>query len=150
MATDLAPFAGTVGGGFFIGFITGYAIKKVIKLAAVIVGLFIAALAYLEFQRILTVDWNKVQGVSQNGISCANIVVVRPAVPIPNINNVAPTILKIATMLIFLCNVELRNHLVVYNFRISDCKDCGKRTNTALWLRCHLVMELRRCSYKGP
>jgi uncharacterized membrane protein (Fun14 family) len=32
MATDLAPFAGTVGGGFFIGLITGYAIKKVIKL----------------------------------------------------------------------------------------------------------------------
>jgi hypothetical protein len=35
---DLAPFAGTVGGGFLVGFITGYAIKKVIKLAAVIVG----------------------------------------------------------------------------------------------------------------
>jgi uncharacterized membrane protein (Fun14 family) len=33
MTTDLAPFAGTVGGGFFIGFIIGYAIKKVIKLA---------------------------------------------------------------------------------------------------------------------
>jgi len=68
MATDLAPFAGTVGGGFFIGFITGYAIKKVIKLAAVIVGLFIAALTYLEYQRILSVDWHKGQAVSQNGI----------------------------------------------------------------------------------
>ena len=42
MTTDLAPFAGTVGGGFFIGLITGYAIKKVIKLAAVIVGVFFA------------------------------------------------------------------------------------------------------------
>jgi len=31
MANDLGPFAGTVGGGFLIGFITGYAIKKVIK-----------------------------------------------------------------------------------------------------------------------
>ena len=51
MATDIAPFAGTVGGGFFVGFITGYAIKKVIKLAAVIAGLFIAALAYLQYQR---------------------------------------------------------------------------------------------------
>ncbi|HYA82702.1 MAG TPA: FUN14 domain-containing protein [Candidatus Bathyarchaeia archaeon] len=68
MATDLAPFAGTVGGGFLLGFITGYAIKKVIKLAAVIVDLFIAALAYLEYQRILNVDWHKVQAVSQNGI----------------------------------------------------------------------------------
>jgi uncharacterized membrane protein (Fun14 family) len=69
MATDLAPFAGTVGGGFFIGFITGYAMKKVMKLAAVIVGLFIAALAYLEYQRILNVDWHKVQAISQNGIN---------------------------------------------------------------------------------
>jgi uncharacterized membrane protein (Fun14 family) len=68
MATDLAPLAGSVGGGFFIGFITGYAIKKVIKLAAVIVGLFIAALAYLQYQRILNVDWERVQAISQNVI----------------------------------------------------------------------------------
>jgi uncharacterized membrane protein (Fun14 family) len=68
MANDLAPLAGTVGGGFLIGFITAYAIKKVIKLAAVIVGLFIAALAYLEYQRICNVDWHKVQAISQNGI----------------------------------------------------------------------------------
>jgi len=33
MATDLAPFAGTVRGGFLLDFITGYAIKKVMKLA---------------------------------------------------------------------------------------------------------------------
>jgi len=45
MATDLAPFAGAVGGGFFIGLITGYAIKKVIKLVAVIIGLFIAGIS---------------------------------------------------------------------------------------------------------
>ena len=56
MATDLAPIAGTVGGGFLLGFVTGYAIKKVGKLAAVIVGLFFAALTYLEYQRILSVD----------------------------------------------------------------------------------------------
>jgi uncharacterized membrane protein (Fun14 family) len=68
MATDLAPFAGTVGGGFLIGLITGYAIKKVIKLAAVIVGLFIATMAYLEYQRILSMDWHRVQAISQNGI----------------------------------------------------------------------------------
>jgi len=69
MATDLAPLAGTIGGGFFVGFITGYAIKKVIKLAAVIVGLFIAAMAYLQYQRILNVDWERVQAFSQNGIT---------------------------------------------------------------------------------
>jgi uncharacterized membrane protein (Fun14 family) len=68
MATDLAPSGRYCWRRFFIGFITGYAIKKVITLAAIIVGLFIAALAYLEYQRILSVDWHKVQAVSQNGI----------------------------------------------------------------------------------
>jgi uncharacterized membrane protein (Fun14 family) len=47
--TDLAPFFGSVGGGFFVGMLAGYAIKKVMKVLAVIVGLFIAALAYLSF-----------------------------------------------------------------------------------------------------
>jgi uncharacterized membrane protein (Fun14 family) len=44
-------------------------VKKVIKLAAVIAGLFIAALAYLQYQRILNVDWERVQAFSQNGIT---------------------------------------------------------------------------------
>ena len=39
--------AATMGGGFFVGLLIGYAIKKIIKLVAVIVGLFLAGLAYL-------------------------------------------------------------------------------------------------------
>jgi uncharacterized membrane protein (Fun14 family) len=68
---DLMAFAGTIGGGFFIGLLSGYAIKKIIKIAAVIVGLFIAALAYLEFQRIIDVNWAKIQAVSQSGLTLA-------------------------------------------------------------------------------
>lgn len=70
-STDIAPLAGSIGGGFFIGLITGYAIKKVIKLAAVIIGVFVAALAYFRFQHVINVDWTKVQGMSQNGITWA-------------------------------------------------------------------------------
>jgi uncharacterized membrane protein (Fun14 family) len=40
--------AATLGGGFFAGVLIGYALKKVIKLLAVIVGLFLAGLAYLQ------------------------------------------------------------------------------------------------------
>ena len=67
--TDIAPFAGTVGGGFLAGLITGWAIKKEMRLAAIIIGLFVAALAYLEYQRILSVDWNRIQIASQNGFA---------------------------------------------------------------------------------
>jgi uncharacterized membrane protein (Fun14 family) len=61
---NIASFAGTIVGGFFLGFIAGYTIKKVIKLAAVIIGLFIAALAYLKYQRIVSIDWDRIQLVS--------------------------------------------------------------------------------------
>jgi uncharacterized membrane protein (Fun14 family) len=33
------------------------------------VGLFIAALAYLEYQKIINVDWVRVETFSQNGIT---------------------------------------------------------------------------------
>ena len=74
--TDLMPFGGTIGGGFFVGLLAGYAIKKIIKIAAVIIGLFIGALAYMEYQRIIDVDWAKIQTVSHNGITwVANVVI---------------------------------------------------------------------------
>ena len=66
---DLMPFAGTIAGGFFAGLVAGYAIKKIIKIVAVIIGLFIAALAYMEYQRIIDVNWAKLQAVSQNGLT---------------------------------------------------------------------------------
>ena len=44
---SFGPTAATMDGGFFVGILIGYAVKKVIKIAAVIVGLFLSALAYL-------------------------------------------------------------------------------------------------------
>ena len=35
---DYAPFMGSVGGGFVAGALAGYAMKKVMKIAAVIAG----------------------------------------------------------------------------------------------------------------
>src|SRR5919112_1041426 len=56
------PTAATMGGGFFIGVLIGYALKKVIKLVAVIVGLLLAGLAYLQSQQqIANINWNKLQ-----------------------------------------------------------------------------------------
>jgi len=66
---DYAPLAGTVGGGFAAGALAGYAIKQVMRIAAVIVGLFIAALAYLEYQKIINVDWVRAESISQSGVT---------------------------------------------------------------------------------
>jgi uncharacterized membrane protein (Fun14 family) len=46
------PTAATMGGGFFVGILIGYALKKVIKVLAVIVGLFLVGLAYLQYHQI--------------------------------------------------------------------------------------------------
>ena len=45
----------TIVGGFFTGIVMGYALKKVVKLAAVVVGLFFAGIAYLQYQQILNI-----------------------------------------------------------------------------------------------
>jgi uncharacterized membrane protein (Fun14 family) len=68
-APDVIPLVSTVGGGFLAGALAGYALKKVMKIAAALVGLLIAALAYLEYQRIIQVDWTSIQALSQNGIT---------------------------------------------------------------------------------
>jgi uncharacterized membrane protein (Fun14 family) len=54
--------AATLGGGFFGGLLIGYALKKIVKLIAVIVGLFIAGLAYLQYQQIASFNWDKIEG----------------------------------------------------------------------------------------
>jgi uncharacterized membrane protein (Fun14 family) len=49
MTTEaFTSIAATIGGGFVGGLLLGYALKKVVKLIAVVVGLFIAGLAYLQ------------------------------------------------------------------------------------------------------
>jgi uncharacterized membrane protein (Fun14 family) len=61
--------AATLGGGFFVGVLIGYAVKKVIKIVAVIVGLFLAGLAYLQSQQIANINWNKLKAVSEGAIT---------------------------------------------------------------------------------
>ena len=59
---NISYIGAVVGGGFFGGLLLGYALKKVVKLIAVIVGLFIAGLAYLQYQQIASVNWDKIEG----------------------------------------------------------------------------------------
>ena len=66
---SFGPTAATLGGGFFVGILIGYALKKVIKILAVIVGLFLAGLAYLQYHQIANINWNKLQTVSEGTIT---------------------------------------------------------------------------------
>jgi uncharacterized membrane protein (Fun14 family) len=79
---SFGPAAVTLGGGFFIGVLIGYALKKVIKLAAVIGGLFFAGLAYLQYHQIANINWNKLHQVSE----AANTTVSNTITQIPGIS----------------------------------------------------------------
>src|SRR5919107_2795745 len=81
VAESFGPAAATLGGGFFVGVLIGYALKKVIKMVVVIVGLFLAGLAYLQYHQIANINWNKLQTVSKGVITTlANLTMQIPIV----------------------------------------------------------------------
>jgi uncharacterized membrane protein (Fun14 family) len=65
---DFSSITLSLGGGFFVGVLLGYALKKVIKIAAIIVGLFIAGIAYLQSQQLATINWDKLEQLSVEAI----------------------------------------------------------------------------------
>jgi uncharacterized membrane protein (Fun14 family) len=65
--SNILPFASTIGFGSIAGFLVGFAIKRIMKILAVIAGVFFAALLYLESQHIVNVNWDKLQTIS-NGV----------------------------------------------------------------------------------
>jgi uncharacterized membrane protein (Fun14 family) len=78
------PAAATMGGGFFLGVLIGYALKKVIRIVAVIVGLFLSGLAYLQYHQIANINWNKLQTVSEGAITTLSNAII---IHIPGISS---------------------------------------------------------------
>jgi uncharacterized membrane protein (Fun14 family) len=75
---SFGPTAATLGGGFFVGILIGYALKKVIKMVAIIFGLFLAGLAYLQYHQIANINWNKLQTVSEGAITTlSNAIIIQ-------------------------------------------------------------------------
>jgi uncharacterized membrane protein (Fun14 family) len=67
--TSLTPLLTTVGFGGLVGYLIGIAIRYIVKIIAIIVGLFLAALMYLQSQGIVNVNWTKLQAMSQPVLS---------------------------------------------------------------------------------
>lgn len=59
----------TIGGGFFAGIFIGWALKKIAKLVAIIIGLFLGGLAYLQYQQIALINWDKIEQVLEEAIN---------------------------------------------------------------------------------
>ncbi len=55
--------ASQVGIGGILGFVIGYALKKILKFLLVLVGLFSALLLYLGFEGFVTIHYDKIEEV---------------------------------------------------------------------------------------
>ena len=69
VTNSFSPLLTTIGFGGIIGFLIGFVIKKLFKILAIITGVFFAALLYLEQQRIVNVNWVKLESISQGLLS---------------------------------------------------------------------------------
>ncbi|HET7285075.1 MAG TPA: FUN14 domain-containing protein [Nitrososphaeraceae archaeon] len=67
----------SAGGGFLFGAVAGYALKKVMKIAAVVVGLFVAGVAYLSYKGLIDVKWVAMENVTRSALTNASAEVVQ-------------------------------------------------------------------------
>ncbi len=65
-------FLFSAGGGFLFGAVAGYAIKKVMRIAAVVIGLFVAGLAYLSYRGWVNVKWVAMEDASRSTLTNAS------------------------------------------------------------------------------
>jgi uncharacterized membrane protein (Fun14 family) len=69
---QIGEFVFSGGGGFLFATASGYAIKKVMKIAAGVVGLFVAALAalaYLVYKGLIDVKWVAMENVTRSALT---------------------------------------------------------------------------------
>jgi uncharacterized membrane protein (Fun14 family) len=64
----LEDFVFSAGGGFLFGTAAGYSIKKVMKIVAIIIGLFVAALAYLSYKGLIDVKWVAMENITRGAL----------------------------------------------------------------------------------
>jgi uncharacterized membrane protein (Fun14 family) len=60
-----------VGGGGVLGFLTGYAAKKVVKIVAVLIGAQLALFKFLETRGVLEVNWERLYTGAGNATTAA-------------------------------------------------------------------------------
>ena len=66
---SIENLAFSAGGGFLFGAVAGYAIKKVMKIAAIIIGLFVIGLTYLSYRGWIDVRWMEMENATKTTLT---------------------------------------------------------------------------------
>ena len=61
LGADMETTLFSFGGSSILGFLAGYSLKRIIKIAAIIIGVFILGLAYLSYKGWISVQWQIVE-----------------------------------------------------------------------------------------
>ena len=73
MTVEIIPSALlSLGSGGIVGFVIGFALKKVVKILAIIAGIFLGSLIYLQSQSIIAVRWEKLHSILQSTLPIIN------------------------------------------------------------------------------
>jgi len=56
-------------GGFLFGAVAGYALKKVMKIAAIVIGLFVIGLSYLPYRGWIDVRWIEIENATRSTLT---------------------------------------------------------------------------------
>jgi len=71
-AGHLGSIVTSVGVGSVAGFAIGYAAKKIFKISLALLGIFFGAVAYMQTQGVLSVNWDKVENVSRSAATAVS------------------------------------------------------------------------------
>ena len=61
--------AATIGGGFFMGILIGYFLRKILKLVLFALGGIFSLLIYIQYQGLITVNMDKVQNAADRVVT---------------------------------------------------------------------------------
>jgi uncharacterized membrane protein (Fun14 family) len=69
VTSALTGLVAQIGVGGILGFLVGYALKKVAKLLMVLAGILVMVLAYLGLRGVITVNFEALESLISSGIS---------------------------------------------------------------------------------
>jgi uncharacterized membrane protein (Fun14 family) len=67
MDLNLTQIGVQAGSGALLGAVVGFAAKQVVKLVAILIGVQLGFLAYLESRKVITVNWNQINSLATLG-----------------------------------------------------------------------------------
>ena len=65
-SVGIGGLATSVGIGGFLGFLMGYAIKKILKIIIVVAGLLVGIMYYLQYNGLVALNWAKLEATLGN------------------------------------------------------------------------------------